>query len=562
MKLKGIVQLTIKDGETGKIVHQEKHENAITPALQKIFDHNMAGTVDFTKLTPIASKLLGGVCLWDGSLDENSIYLPKQTSAKLTAHAGQHTYSSASDDNTRGNPNTEAEGYGAITNGFRYVWEWSTSQGAGQITGLTLCHADVGDYYNQLHKSSGMSFCPVDDISNYIVDANDLTYNDASPSSSNLPSAVGIDKMPHIPLGFYDNDINRVVTIELVEDASGSGQGGGDWRTGHVNINICKFTGTGLWLWNEICDVEIERTISANLNWQWANHDRLGRCWYYVVYDDQENHMYFLQAITAHTPENPPSPTYSFGCSPVASSVNYIDIDLSDGTRSTGWIDLPNSAVHGDDRIVCRTPEEQYEPIQLHMINGCIIMPVYKMEWVATPTTEHPDAGYYDYVHAETMTSCGARINLRTREVLDFVDGYMAHEGDNGRSYTSCLDLGNERSMFPDAYFERRSPATTVLDNVGNSHTSNFYCDPVPRTNDLFGSDFRSNRLYVASKNDSLVQFATLYKYGTSPARIKGAILNKMYQASVFRLTRAVTKTMAQTMTVEYTILQEEASET
>ena len=563
MKLKGRARLTIKN-EDGSIAYREEHTNAITPALAAIFNNNIAGTVDFTKVTPILNKLLGGVCLWNGTLNENDIFLPKQNNAVLVAHAGQNAYSSASDDPTRGLPNDEAEGYGDVENGFCFVWEWGTSQGNGQITGLSLCHADVGDYYNQLHKSTGMTFCPVDDISNYLLNSNNIVYSDSSPSVAQEPALVGVRKQVtesgqtvyksnDIPIGFYD-DLNHVVTVDLIEDGEGAGEGGGDYRTGHININICKFTGDGLWLWNNVGDVKVERTISVTpLWWQWGNFEALGRGIFYIVYDEEIKHLYIISIGHRNMPEDPPTQIYNVKWLPMEMGLTYRDVDLETGTVTTKTIDLYDGSQGNDQpQLVVRTNEEPYEPIFMHAIGGCIILPVYRINWVSTGV----DEGYYDYGNVDTIASAGVRINLRGAQVLDYVDGGMAYEGSNGRSYTSQVDLGNGRSMLPNAFFERRPSSTTITDPAGRSQTSFFYCDPIPRTTTIFGTDYRSNRAYFASKSDSLIQYATLVKTAGA-GNIRGAILNKMYQASVFRLTRAVTKTVGQTMTVEYTITQE-----
>lgn len=567
MRLKGKARLTIKNAD-GSIAYREEHSNAITPALAAIFNNNIAGTVDFTKITPILNRILGGVCLWNGILNENDIFLPKQNNAVLVAHAGQNAYSSASDDPTRGLPNDQAEGYGDIENGFRFIWEWGTSQGNGQITGLSLCHADVGDYYNQLHRTSGMNFCPVEDISNYLLNSNNIVYSDVTPAVAQEPKLVGVtkqvtesgqtvNKSNDIPIGFYD-DLNHVVTVDLIEDGAGGGLGGGDYRTGHINVNICKFTGDGLWIWNNVGDVKVERTISVNpTTWQWGNFDRLGRAVFYIVYDEEIKHLYIITLGHRKMPENPPSQEYLVTWFPVSEGIQYKDVDLETGTITSKSLDLYDSSVEQHStQMVFRSPEEHYEPIFMHAIGGCIILPIYPLRWNA-------EGQYYDYEHVDTSTAVGARINLRTEQVLDYVDcPLMAYEGSNGRSYTSQIDLGNGRSMLPNAFFERRPAETSI--NIIYDETrmkpSSFYGDPVVRPLAIFGSDYASNRAYFASLSNSLIQFGTMRDGGSN--RLRGAILNKMYQASVFRLTRAVTKTVGQTMTVEYTITQEEEEET
>ena len=562
MRLKGIAKFTIRN-EDGSIAYQEEHSNTITPALQKIFDNNLVGTVDYTKLTPILNKLLGGVCLWYGLLNENDIFLPKQSNAKLVAHAGQHTYSSASDDPTRGVPNDQADGYGPVENGFRWVWEWANSQGVGTIQGLTLTHADVGDYYNQLNRGTLPNFEPIEDISNYIINSSDLSYSDATPAVADLPKVVGINKAEKMPLGFY-GDINHVVSIQYTEDEQTSGPGGGDWRKGHVDIFISKFTGTDLWLQNEIGDIEPdeERTITVpfdigvGVTWQWANFGTPARCFHYVAYDETNKHVYFMSAGTQDYPQSPSSSTYNvkyYGCG----SVLYVkDVDLTTGTITNRFIIHP--IIHGApaDHYGFRAHNEPYEPLQIQVVDGCVILPLYAIHWIPTPTPEDPNAGYYDFEHAETVSTIAVRVDIRNGEIKDYIDGVDSFYRDNANSCAVHVNLGNGRMMYPNAYFEEKTPSTE-----GFLGTNNLSGDDLVRNTTLFGQPWRFNRIFTAQRSDSLIQFFTKLRTNAQDTQLRGAVLNKMYQASVFRLNTTVNKTSDQTMTVEYTITQVEDEE-
>ena len=89
MKLHGKATLILRDAKTGRIKFKESHSNDITPALSHILSENLAGTLDYTKILPLYSRVLGGVCLFNGNLDSTKIFLPKATEAYLVAHAGQ-----------------------------------------------------------------------------------------------------------------------------------------------------------------------------------------------------------------------------------------------------------------------------------------------------------------------------------------------------------------------------------------------------------------------------------------------------------------------------------------
>lgn len=574
MKLKGTAEIQIINKD-GTVAHREKHTNTITQALQKIFENNLGATVDYRKLTPILDKLIGGVCAWDGILDETSIYLPKQTNATLTAHAGQHTYASASDDPTRGNPSTSDEDYGPTEdgNGFTWVWTFDESQGVGDITGLTLTHSDVGDYYNQLDSTTLPSdFEPVEDASNYILNANTYGYDAGSPQASALPKVVGLNLprassddpihgLDKIPLGFY-KDKNHVVSVEMVEDREDhAGIGGGDWRYGHYNIYISRFNGDEIWLRDTLGDLrpEEEKTIAASVQWQWANTTSLGRGIHYLAYDEEIRHLYiFTLGIPDYVNWDPyPSQsTFWYRWWPFAPSFQYKDINLDTGEIETKQSGAIGTAIWG---YCFRIHEEAYEPIVLKVIDGKIILPKYTVhskivrkevnpgEWV---DVEVPDC---QATYNDTTPAGGVRVNMRTGAIEDYLEGPIAYEGNNGRSYTSQIGLGSDRVMFPNALIER-----TPTQEGSAGFPRNYRSRTVTRTTAIFGTDNRTSRLYTAQKSDSLILYGTLPIRNQGGDRLRGAILNKMYQASVYRLNAKVTKGNDQTMKIIYRIEQEE----
>jgi len=554
MRLKGRAKITIKNAD-GSIAHQEEHENTITPALEKIFNHNLAGTVDFTKITPIMSELLGGVACWNGSFSSESIYLPKQEDAKLIAIAGQGNNSSSGARGSKVSGSVVKNGNDVI--GYRWTWNWLQNQGIGRISDVTLIHKDVGDGYNQAHGSSGLSLEPLKDVSNYIIDANDFTYSSSSPLPSALPSPVGISNQKKIPIGFYD-DINRVVSIELVEDSVVNDPRGGDWRQGHVNVYISKFTGTGLWIWNEIGDMQEEQVIEIknNLVWQQANRNQLGRGIFYIAYDESIKHIYVIWG--GYFEEASQTYPCNVDWYPYSKEIYYIDCDLTTGTQVKKTVGFASDLAY-----MFRMHTNTYEPIQLQVVDGCIFMPMYYVEPLR------------DFV-LDDEAYVGARINMRTATIEDYIEGYMAEIGSNALSYNSHCGLGNGRAMFPNSMVEKREARETIqldyLESISPTTGlpvygqrdvySRYYSDPVTRTESLFASVWHQNRAYSAMKADSLIQFHTLIGDNVGGDKIRGASLNKMYIASKFHLEDSVNKNSTQTMTVEYELIQQEEEET
>lgn len=126
--LKGHTKIILTNVETGE---QEIHEdnNLITNAIDKIINISLAmNHSPNSYLLPIATKLLGGIMLFDGELTENvnNIHFPVE--AHLVAYADQTTNTS---DGHRGSYNVSESG--KTDTGFVSVWDFGTSQANGTI---------------------------------------------------------------------------------------------------------------------------------------------------------------------------------------------------------------------------------------------------------------------------------------------------------------------------------------------------------------------------------------------------------------------------------------------
>jgi hypothetical protein len=540
MRLKGTCKITLKDAKTGRIEHQEEHSNTITPALQNILEKNMSGTVNYAKLFPLFNKLLGGICCWNGTLDATDIFLPKQENAVLTSHAGLHQYEDPADDRSRG----QLVSAQLQTNGYKWTWEWGTTQGNGNISDVTLVHPDVGDYYEQSHNDFNDAFCPVEDISNYIINAYDFQNNDqTSPTAQSLPQRVGNAQQKRMPLGFY-GDLNHVVSIELTEDEQYQSSYGGDWRKGHVTIYISKFAGTGTYLWNEVGEPDYERKIDVPLTfaWQQANFEVV-RGAFHVAYDEEIKHFYILWGGTpAYVDYDPmPDPPFTFRAYPVSSSLHYIDVDLETGTIST-----MKTITNRQHQLMFRFLKQSYIPLQLQVVEGHIIMPLYYV-----PKNED---GKYQYLQADSTASCGVRLDLRSSTIKDYVEELDIAYGDNSYNGTGNINLGNGRSMWLNHYVEKKASKDLILSDLDSWFYTKAMSFP-----EFFPNAWHTGRIFTASSVNSLVQFCIVAGNGVQDwnKRIRGALLNKMYKASAFHLQDRVIKTNTHIMTVEYTLTQE-----
>lgn len=148
-KLKGHIKLTLHNCRTGKNEVVEG-DNIITNAVKDIFLNNQLGGIDYAKLLPLWSKWFGGVLCYEnahplsgGVLDPDDYYPQGDLINPVTAHAGQVSPQDLADDRKRGMPNTAGQ---VFSDGVvKQAWEWGSTQGNGNISALSLTHADVGD---------------------------------------------------------------------------------------------------------------------------------------------------------------------------------------------------------------------------------------------------------------------------------------------------------------------------------------------------------------------------------------------------------------------------------
>ena len=162
-KLKGTMVIEMTDVNTQE-VETITEENMITNVVNNIFGINpmavhyiSAGQYDNTlvwntDLLPICPNMIGGILLFPSSITENAdnIYL---SSANLpVAYASNDVNATAN--TKRGSMNlTESM---VLTNGYKFVWEFTPSQGNGTIAaiGLTSKHGGANAYGSDVNDSS------------------------------------------------------------------------------------------------------------------------------------------------------------------------------------------------------------------------------------------------------------------------------------------------------------------------------------------------------------------------------------------------------------------------
>ena len=176
-KLKGHVKLTLHNCRTGKNEVVEG-DNIITNAVRDIFLNNQLGGIDYAKLLPLWSKWFGGVLCYEnahplvgGVLDPDDYYPQGDLINPVTAHAGQVSPQDLADDRKRGMPNTAGQ---VFSDGVvKQAWEWGSTQGNGNISALSLTHADVGDCGLGSTSNAFGAFAPFDLIQGSQLPASD-----------------------------------------------------------------------------------------------------------------------------------------------------------------------------------------------------------------------------------------------------------------------------------------------------------------------------------------------------------------------------------------------------
>ncbi len=149
--LKGHTTIELKNVETGEIERYED-DNLITHAIDYIIDMEMAcNHAPNDYCLPVRSKLLGGLMMFDGTLEESADNIHFPTDVHLVGFAGQTTNVTHP---MAGTYNTTESGY--TEDGFKSVWDFGTGQANGSIASLARTSAYGGE--NPIRRRYGPRF--------------------------------------------------------------------------------------------------------------------------------------------------------------------------------------------------------------------------------------------------------------------------------------------------------------------------------------------------------------------------------------------------------------------
>lgn len=161
MQYKGKTRIELTDVNTGEVeVHED--ENMVTNVLSDFFSHNIEGMLFYIStygsdmngnMFPICKNAIGGILLFADPINEdaNAYYAPSAN--PCTGYASNDVNATANV--MRGSMNlTETT---ELSNGYKFVWDFATSQANGTISCVALTHkmggiGYMGDTYDNNSK--------------------------------------------------------------------------------------------------------------------------------------------------------------------------------------------------------------------------------------------------------------------------------------------------------------------------------------------------------------------------------------------------------------------------
>lgn len=138
--IKGRTKIQLFSARTGKLEHVVEDDNLVTNAVKYAMNIEAAGNIQLDSwIFPIATKALGGILMFDATLQEDAenIYFPHD------AHIVGYANTAANTNNIRRGSYNAAES-GPTENGYVSTWDFGTSQANGVIRSVARTSANAG----------------------------------------------------------------------------------------------------------------------------------------------------------------------------------------------------------------------------------------------------------------------------------------------------------------------------------------------------------------------------------------------------------------------------------
>ena len=217
--LKGHTKIELKNEKTGEIQVVEKN-NMVTNAIQDLFDcrfatlnpyiFNMSGMSD-GNILPLCPNAIGSILLFEKQLDNDKDNIIAPIDNTCIGYASNDV--NTTQNTKRGSMNqTES---GPIENGYKLVWDFSTSQGNGEISAIALSHKLTGiNYIGDTFGNSRNIVQAVGSIDLTIQSNNPLNITDPSDLITSIVE-FNIPESKVIGLIIKDNII-YIVNINII----------------------------------------------------------------------------------------------------------------------------------------------------------------------------------------------------------------------------------------------------------------------------------------------------------------------------------------------------------
>lgn len=200
MALKGMTKIELTNVKTGEVETVEKH-NMVTNALKSVLSNPFgwqtrsrpAGDTLAGRLIPICSEVIGGILLYESQIPEDPDQLYAQPGNVLVGYANNAV--NDTDNTMRGSINANESGPLESGDGYRFVFDFATSQSNGTIwaVGLTSRLGGMHGPDSEYGKESNSTKWPNPNVLyEPIEDAEILKYMVTYDENSSTATAVRI----------------------------------------------------------------------------------------------------------------------------------------------------------------------------------------------------------------------------------------------------------------------------------------------------------------------------------------------------------------------------------
>lgn len=238
MRIKGSSVIELTDVNTGR-VQMFKDENLVTAAVPKALAFHLGlaeksssvANAAASDLLPVVPNAIGGILCFEDRLDENPGIFYAEPENKIVGCSSNNSHSTTSP--IRGSMNAVESGPMEDGKGYRFVFDFSTSQGNGTISAIALTSkkGGVSGYGDRVNPYS----C-ADDVSAYGIDVTTSNYEQYIDVVTALMYAVSVrydknDLISIIPLSTGDLKIVSVpFPTSKVDLTGGSFYAGSTYR--------------------------------------------------------------------------------------------------------------------------------------------------------------------------------------------------------------------------------------------------------------------------------------------------------------------------------------------